>query len=138
MRIRDEELLRQQLRDAGLRVTGSRIAVLGALRRAGQPLSHADAFDLVAGRGWNRTTIWRNLLDLAKAGLARRFDLGDHVWRFEAQPAVEQEQHPHFVCTSCGIVECLDGVSVTIQQAPKALRSRAVEIQMRGTCDACA
>lgn len=138
MRVRDEDRLRDDLRAAGLRVTGSRVAVLAALRRAGQPLSHADAYELVAGRGWNRTTIWRNLLDLSKAGLARRFDLGDHVWRFEAQPEAEAEQHPHFVCTSCGTVECLDGVSVTIQQAPRSVRSRAVEIQMRGTCDACA
>jgi Fur family ferric uptake transcriptional regulator len=126
-----------ELRTRGLRATGSRRAVLAALRRSAQPLTHAAACEQVAGRGWNRVTIWRNLLDLVRVGLARRFDLGDHVWRFEAQPAADPA-HPHFVCTSCGIVECLDGVSVSIQQAPKSLRSRAVEIQMRGTCDACA
>ena len=43
------------------------------------------------------------LLGLTEAGLARRADLGDHVWRFEAiDPNHVDDGHPHFVCSVCG------------------------------------
>jgi Fur family ferric uptake transcriptional regulator len=133
----DDAELRAELRAGGLRATSSRVGVLRALRAGRRPLSHNEMEALVAGSGWNRTTVYRNLLDLVRVGLARRFDAGDHVWRFEAQA---QPAHPHFVCDSCGDVQCLPGVSVAIQRppaAPKAVKSRAFAVQLRGTCDRC-
>ena len=133
----DDAELRSELRGAGLRATSSRVAVLRALRGAKRPLSHNEMEALVAGSGWNRTTIYRNLLDLSRGGLARRFDAGDHVWRFEAEA---RDAHPHFVCDSCGDVQCLPGVSVAIQRppaAPKAVKKSAFAVQLRGTCDRC-
>src|SRR6188768_3883257 len=98
--------LRDAIRGAGLRATPSRIAVLGLLRASDHAVSHGDVADRLSGDPWDRATIYRNLTDLADAGLARRTDLGDHVWRFEAVAAGHgAESHPHFVCTSCGTVE---------------------------------
>ncbi|MCC6670902.1 MAG: transcriptional repressor [Planctomycetes bacterium] len=135
----DVHALRAEVRRAGLRATAARIAILQALRRATAPVSHADMEALFTGRGWDRTTFYRNLLDLARAGLARRTDLGDHTWRFEAvQPGQDGDPHAHFVCGSCGVVECLDDVRISVgKAAPRALRERHVEIQVRGTCDRC-
>jgi Fur family ferric uptake transcriptional regulator len=135
------EAIRQALRQAGLRATPSRIAVLEYLQRARGPVSHPDlvaAFDTSA---WDRTTLYRNLLDLERAGLARRTQLGDRLWRFEpthsSHPAGD---HPHFVCTECGRIECLPQMKVSLSPAragPKALQHRQVEIQLRGCCDDC-
>jgi Fur family ferric uptake transcriptional regulator len=138
------DALRGQLRAAGLRVTHSRVVVLNHLQQAAAPLSHADLIAQLESEGLDRVTIYRNLNDLTEAGLARRTDLGDHVWRFEltrddrGHPAGE---HPHFVCDSCGDVECLPGVSVAIEaphRVPRALRRNAVEVQLKGRCDRCA
>ncbi|MFW5738850.1 MAG: Fur family transcriptional regulator, partial [Myxococcota bacterium] len=86
-------------------------------------------------------TLYRNLLDLARAGLARRKDLGDHIWRFERVYDQEHEtSHPHFVCTICGQVTCMPGLAVALRQRegiPKAVREREVEVEIRGRCDHC-
>ena len=135
----DLETLRAAVRNAGLRATPSRIAVLHLLRSAGSPVSHGDVVAKLASQAWDPATIYRNLTDLSDVGLARRTDVGDHVWRFEAITASHQAAHPHFVCTECGSVECLPDLEyvVTRAKAPRAVRLKRVEIQLRGPCDAC-
>lgn len=134
---RDE--LRAVLRAAGLRVTPSRLAVLELLRATGAPVSHGDVSDRLAAQAWDRATIYRNLIDLAEAGLARRTDVGDHIWRFEAVNAGHDQRHPHFVCTECGGIECLPQTELAVRRsrAPRAVKQRKVEVHVRGICDAC-
>jgi len=132
--------LRGAIRGSGLRATPSRVAVLGLLRGGATPLSHGDVADRLADQAWDRATIYRNLTDLAEAGLLRRTDLGDHVWRFEAVDAAHAaSQHPHFVCTECGSVACLPELELTLRRgkARRAFRRDQVEVQVRGRCDAC-
>jgi Fur family ferric uptake transcriptional regulator len=136
-----EESLRQDLHTAGLRATGPRLAVLQLLRRARLPLSHPEVVAALEDRAWDRATLYRNLQDLARCGLARRTDLGDRVWRFEAagrtQPA---HTHPHFVCQDCGQVTCLHDATVHVEsgrKAPRALRTEEFEVQLKGRCDRC-
>lgn len=132
--------MRATLREAGLRATPSRIAVLRLLRASQHPVSHGEVADLLDAEPWDRATIYRNLTDLADAGLVRRTDLGDHVWRFEAVAAGHgADVHPHFVCTTCGTIECLPDVELALRRSrtPRAVRARQVEVQVRGVCDAC-
>jgi Fur family ferric uptake transcriptional regulator len=132
---------REDLRRAGLRVTGARLAVLGALRARSSPASHAELAATLTGRALDRATVYRNLVELVKAGLARRRDLGDHVWRFEAAaPLPGGRDHPHFLCTTCGSLECLDTLKISLKRAarvPRALRDDTVEILVKGLCDSC-
>lgn len=138
--------LKTRLRDAGLRATASRIAVLECMIAAHGPLTHADVCEKLADAGFDRATVYRNLADLTDAGLMRRSDLGDHLWRFElkAEGAHEDhaadEIHPHFVCTECGNVACLPDGAVTIaavKGSPRALKAGKVDIQVRGACNDC-
>jgi len=138
------EELRAQIRDAGLRVTAPRVAVLQRLHDAQAPTTHAELADALSPNGWDRATIYRNLTDLTDAGLLRRTDLGDHVWRFELVAQGEgghtPETHPHFVCTDCGDVTCLPDGVVEVHAGrgvPRALRGQSVEIQLKGRCDRC-
>lgn len=139
----DRETLVALIRGAGLRVTSSRVAVLSALRESTAPLSHADVASKLEHLGVDRTTVYRNLIDLAEAGVLHRSDVG-HTWRFElASRDAEHEaaQHPHFVCTDCGKVACLPAGTVALKAVrggPSALRRGNLEIQLRGLCDACA
>ena len=114
------------MRDAGLRCTSARLAVLQHLLAARGPMTHAEVAAALADRGFDRATIYRNLTELTEARLVSRMELGDHVWRFEIRRSRAgpgpQDDHPHFVCTSCGEVSCLDGVQVAI--TPKPGRSR--------------
>jgi Fur family ferric uptake transcriptional regulator len=134
--------LQAEIRAHGMRSTGSRVAVLAYLSEASAPLSHTEIFEALAGRGFDRATIYRNLVDLADVGLLTRSDLGDHVWRFERKRATagHSEDHPHFVCTDCGDVKCLPDLAVKVVPAsgtPRALRTRQVAVQVKGRCDDC-
>ena len=139
----DRESFVAMIRGAGLRVTSSRIAVLSALRDAATPLSHADVAAQLEHLGVDRTTVYRNLIDLAEAGVLRRSDVG-HTWRFELAARDDHHdagQHPHFVCTDCGKVACLPAGTVAVRPqrgVPGALRRGNLEIQLRGQCDGCA
>ena len=135
--------LQALLRAAGLRSTAPRVAVLRHLKDIDAPLSHGEIFDALGSAGFDRATLYRNLMDLAEKGLIGRTDLGDHVWRFEIRKQIAGHtiEHPHFVCTDCGTVSCLTDTSVRIARgnsSPRSLAGRDVAVQIRAICDACA
>lgn len=138
------DALKATIRNAGLRSTAPRIAVLRRLSAASTPISHSELVDVLASDGMDRTTVYRNLVDLTEVGLVSRTDLGDHVWRFELKRGKgngDDGRHPHFTCTDCGVVSCLPEVTLKVKQGkgvPRALTKQQVEIQLRGQCDTCA
>ena len=137
------ESIRASLAKAGLRKTAPRLAVLKKLIEAKGPMSHSDMVEMLSPDGFDPTTIYRNLKDLADVGLVSRRDLGDHTWRYELTQnagAHHGKAHPHFFCEECGSVACLDTSKVNISAGPGAPRSigkGGVEIQVKGLCDRC-
>ena len=144
------EAVRDRIRGAGLRCTSARVAVMQHLETATGPLTHADVSEALAHLGFDRATIYRNLTELTEAALVARVELGDHVWRFEAKRAGgghKGDDHPHFVCTTCGEVSCLDDVQVAITprsddkkaaKKPAAGRIGSVtEVLLKGRCEQC-
>jgi Fur family ferric uptake transcriptional regulator len=135
--------LQAEIRAHGIRSTAPRVAVLAHLSDAAAPLSHTEIHEALADRGYDRATIYRNLVDMAEAGLLVRSDLGDHVWRFERRKQGRSGHpggHPHFVCVDCGEVSCLPELAVKVvaaSGAPKALGTKQVEVQVKGRCDEC-
>jgi Fur family ferric uptake transcriptional regulator len=133
---------RELLRGAGLRSTTCRVAVLQHLSTATGPASHADVADELVPEGFDKSTIYRCLVEMAEAGLVLRHDLGDHVWRFEFRRGDTHDQceHAHFMCVDCGKVECLSDVEVVISptsQSRSNLNSQVTEILLKGHCAAC-
>ncbi len=129
---------REQLREAGLRATRARLDVLDLLQRSAGPMSHPDVAAALSAATHDRATLFRNLNDLAAAGLLRRFDAGDHVWRFELITAEDGPPHPHFFCTDCGDVQCLEPLEVRMAgKGPQSVTAGRFEVQLRGLCDAC-
>jgi Fur family ferric uptake transcriptional regulator len=135
------ERLRQRIRAAGLRCTAARLTVLHHLVNATGPLTHAEVSDAVSHAGFDRATIYRNLTELTEAGLVARMELGDHVWRFELRrPPRDRkgpENHPHFLCTTCGEVSCLEDVHVSIAPRERSGIHSVREVLLKGTCGAC-
>jgi Fur family ferric uptake transcriptional regulator len=126
------------------------VAVLHHLETAPGPLTHAEVSESLHHLGFDRATIYRNLTELTEAGLASRVELGDHVWRFEAKRAGgghKGDDHPHFVCTTCGEVSCLDEVQVAITPRPGAGKrakretggriGSVTEVLLKGRCEQC-
>jgi Fur family ferric uptake transcriptional regulator len=135
------ERIRQRIRAVGKRATPGRIAVIQCLLEVARPMTHADLADRLEPEGFDRASLFRNLMDLTEVGLLSRTDLGDHVWRFYlGDLETEVHHHPHFVCVACGQTLCLENVEVSIKagrRAPRSVRERQAEINIRGRCDDC-
>ncbi|MEN0109379.1 MAG: transcriptional repressor [Planctomycetota bacterium] len=133
---------KQRVREAGLRATAARIAVVRELARQSRPASHGEVVDALADLGFDQSTLFRCLNELADAGLVARLDLGDHVRRFELTTAATNGavEHPHFMCTSCGELSCLSGyeIRVTPKEGGDARPIGSVsEVLVRGVCARC-
>ena len=137
----DQDSLLAEIRGAGLRATASRVAVLNLLHEAHRPMSHGELVDALADETWDQSTLYRNLMDLAEAGLLRRSEFGDHTWRFEVACGHGHSDHTaHFLCRVCGAIDCLTDLVLTPRpgdRLPKALQTGDIEVQITGCCDGC-
>jgi Fur family transcriptional regulator, ferric uptake regulator len=131
--------LKAVLKDSGLRATQARMAVLGHFFVVTGPQTHGQVADSLHDRGFDRTTVYRNLIELSEAGLLSRMELGDHVWRFELSGPPSDPSHPHFVCIDCGEVSCLSELNLNSTLLDEKLRGirDVTEVLLKGHCKAC-
>jgi Fur family ferric uptake transcriptional regulator len=130
----------QSLRQAGLRVTHQRVAVLDAVRR----LPHADTDSLItavrAETGEiSHQAVYDVLRVLTEAGLVRKIQPLGTVPRYESRVG---DNHHHVVCRTCGAiadVDCALGETpcLTASDASGFVIDEA-EVIYWGTCPACA
>ncbi|MEI7984489.1 MAG: Fur family transcriptional regulator [Armatimonadota bacterium] len=136
----DEKSLHDCIRNAGLRVTAPRLAVLTAVQGDGQ---HRDAEAIaVASRERLGTlstqAVYDNLHALVEAGLVRRIQPSGHPARYEARVG---DNHHHIVCRQCGAttdVDCTIGEAPCLE--PSAVHGFVVEeaeIIFWGVCPQC-
>ncbi len=132
----DVDGIRELLRAKGLRATPARIAVVNFLDGSGHPRTHLEVTEKLVKSGFEKSTIFRALGDLTEAGLLRKMELGDHVWRFERVGSEAGETaHPHLLCIDCGSIQCLDDNQVEL----KAARSvgQIEDVLLKGRCPEC-
>jgi Fur family ferric uptake transcriptional regulator len=92
--------------------------------------------------GFDQSTIYRCLTELAEAGLLARLDLGDAVRRFEllAKKASGVSEHPHFLCVDCGKIQCLSDFTfrLSARRGGAASPGEVTEVLVKGHCTNCA
>ena len=126
------------IREAGLRATPARIATLKLLHQATSPLTHAEVAEKLQDLGVDKATVFRNLNDMVTAGILRRTELGDRVWRFELVEDDHGSAHPHFVCVDCGTVSCMHEIKLTAGSMRLSEEfGEVTEILLRGHCNDC-
>ncbi|MDO8144699.1 Fur family transcriptional regulator [Isoptericola sp. 178] len=135
----DDPAERQLLRDAGLRVTGVRLAVLRALGEH----QHSTADTVVRAVRAELGTVsvqavYDSLHALADADLLRRMEPAGHPARYERRVG---DNHHHIVCRACGAVADVD---CTVGHAPCLLPSDdhgftvdLAEVTFWGLCPPC-
>jgi len=127
------------IRDAGLRVTAPRVAVLDAVHAH----PHADTDTLIRAvrsdlRVVSHQAVYDVLRVLTAAGLVRRIEPPGSVARYEARVG---DNHHHLVCRSCGAVEDVD---CAVGEAPcltaaddRGYAIDEAEVVYRGLCPRC-
>ncbi len=138
----DAAWAKQLLRERSLRATAARVAVLKFLAATNGPLSHAEVVEELADFGFDQSTLFRCLNEIADAGLVSRLDLGDQVRRFELRETSDKTEftHPHFMCVDCGELSCMNDFKVQISPSRGPRREKLgtiTEIMIRGRCGQC-
>jgi Fe2+ or Zn2+ uptake regulation protein len=132
--------LEERLRDAGLRVTSSRVAVLRVLSVADDHPRVDQVIERVRLGGLSIST--QAAYDVCEAlrekGLARRIALAGGPARYEARAG---DKHHHLVCRSCGLtvdVDCVNGAAPCLD-APDAAGFAVdeAEVTFWGLCPKC-
>jgi Fe2+ or Zn2+ uptake regulation protein len=129
----------QLLREAGLRVTKPRVAVIGALRE--HPHSGADTVLGVVRRrlGTVSTQAVYDVLNVfAERGVARRIQPTGSVARYELRSG---DNHHHVVCRVCGTVgdvDCATGSAPCLEPSTThGFLIDEAEVTYWGTCPTC-
>ena len=94
------------LREAALRVTRPRVAVLGAVQRH----PHADTESIIGAvrrelPDVSHQAVYDSLHTLTAVGLVRRIQPSGSVARYESRV---DDNHHHVVCRSCGVIADVD------------------------------
>lgn len=125
-----------RIRDAGLRVTQARIAVLDTLARLG---GHRTADDLIRdlerrGVAVARASVFNVLDDLTEAGIATIAEAGPGVTYYEMTAAA----HDHLVCRVCGGIFDVPRPDVGAPPLDAGIGTADdATVVYRGTCVAC-
>jgi Fur family transcriptional regulator, stress-responsive regulator len=131
----------QRLRDAGLRVTSPRIAVLEALDDAGGHITAEQVRQAALARlgSVSVQAVYDILGALTAAGLIRCLETPGHPARFEARVG---DNHHHFICRACGRtidIDCATGEApcLTPSALPSGFTATEAEVTYWGTCSNC-
>jgi Fur family transcriptional regulator, peroxide stress response regulator len=132
--------LRQMCVTRGLRLTPQRDVLLRALS---ETTGHPTADDLVKKvrkvlPTVSHATVYRNVQQLARAGLISTLERSGAAVQFELNP----EHHHHFMCRRCGQVwdVYLDQVAVTLDRQRSPLNGFRIDrrdVQLHGLCARC-
>jgi Fur family ferric uptake transcriptional regulator len=130
------------IRDAGLRCTAARVTVVQHLAGVAIPQSHSDVTGALEHFGFDQSTIYRCLTELAEAGILARLELGDSVRRFELRHSSTTagfSDHPHFMCVDCGSIVCLDDFTFRLSPRKRGMAppGQIVEVVLKGHCAGC-
>jgi len=133
------EQLIKKLREMGLRVTPSRIAVLVALSQH----PHADTESVIESvrnqlGSVSSQAVYNVLSALVEIGLVRRIEPAGSVGLYELRVA---DNHHHVVCRNCGLVQDIDCVlgkrpCLTPKESYGFLLDEA-EVTFWGVCPGC-
>ncbi|MGB0680072.1 MAG: Fur family transcriptional regulator [Polyangiales bacterium] len=133
--------VKAMLRAAGLRATGPRLAVVSLLGNSGRPLSCSEVIRGLGQVDWDSATVYRNLTRLTESGLARIVSRADGMARYELAHSAQgaTHAHPHFLCTECGAVSCLNIPEIRLPQIPEPWRASVqhATLQLQGRCPDC-
>ena len=127
----------EPLRQAGLKSTPGRRAVLEVLAKTASPLSPEQIQTKVGSEVCDRATVYRILESLGEAGLVQRVILAGKTLYL---PEESSHHHHHIVCRKCCSTVCLDECLISpLEKKARQLGFDDIRhsLQLTGLCSKC-
>ncbi len=138
---RSDEMLQTALtrmRESRLRVTAPRRALLHILTAEHGPFSIDELHRRLPEDRCDVVTVYRSVAAMEEAGLVRRCDFGDGVYRYEFDHG--DRHHHHLICRRCTRVETLDlCVADTLERLAREMGYQELShvMEVFGVCPGC-
>ena len=148
-------------KDADLKSTASRLAVVTVLTKNNFPLTHQGLLKQLAD-DFDRVTLYRVLDWLLQHHVIHRIAGEDRAWRFQlnassaqttstndtkryssgtvpsSKKMLNQHSHAHFECSECGKIFCLDDFQPKLSSSiPAQFTVDSIELNIKGKCAEC-
>ena len=126
-----------------IRETPIREVVVKVITVSCHPLSASEILKSVRRQiSINKVTLYRILDLLVEKGVIRKLTSGDRAFRYGIIGKRDHTDHAHFVCTECGVMECLDPdvISFDLKAPHNKIAGNVisnVEIIAEGMCQRC-
>ena len=135
MKSQDREL-KKLLREAGLRVTQNRLAVMQMLRKRQKPVTVQDVIAGLKSIAPDQVTIYRILRSLVEADLVREVYVTKGVSSYEL---ADRPHHHHLICEKCGFVEDVHDCCDNPKPANTSFKTITHHnLEFMGICENCA
>lgn len=137
----DQNLLKNQLRETGLRATPSRLAVLQLLQQSAKPMDVSTIIEsFPTSHQPDQATIYRILESFTAAGLVKKVMFDTSSTWYEIASLAE---HHHAICTNCRRIEDIPGCPAAAMENTVLKHSGFASIdnhsvEFFGLCKACA
>lgn len=150
MKTKDEhqnlnELVVAKMKDAGLRMTQSRLKILQLLEGTQKSVSPSEIFSLLQKKfksnDFDRVTVYRILEKLEELEIVH--SVGDGKYIYCTHQACGHDKHFIAICIKCGSVKDVGGTAKTLQVLADFLQQEAQfrmtndSIVVRGLCSKC-
>lgn len=120
-----------------LKNTGCRKCIIVALQDTNTALSENDIKTLMPDL-FDRVTFYRSMKTLEDADIIHRIVLHDASVKYALNHTlIEKDNHPHFHCTKCDDVVCLESQVSVLQNIPSGFSIETSQILLEGICPTC-
>lgn len=129
-----------ELRDADLKVTRVRLAVLKLFESADKPVDVAEVINYLRQNKIKAdpATAFRIIKNFTDRGLTRQISFHEGKFRYEL---ADQTEHHHFVCENCGAIEDISDCKIeTLEKnifKKKGLIIKRHSLEFFGICKNC-
>ena len=123
--------------------TPHRLRVLQLIGNSPAPLGYKEIYKALQEdrHPINRVTLYRILDLLVEKRLVERIGSGARVPCYGPAPNAHHPPHPHFYCSVCGSMKCLDPRSLPVDvgaiQDAYPVQIQKIEIRLDGICGNC-
>ncbi len=139
------ELVLTKMKDAGLRLTQSRLKILQLLEGTHKSMSSSEVFSQLQKKfkseEFDRVTVYRILEKLEELEIVH--SVGDGKYIYCTHQACGHDKHFIAICVRCGVVSDVGGTAKTLQVLSEFLEQEAKfrmtndSIVVRGLCQKC-
>jgi Fur family ferric uptake transcriptional regulator len=126
----------------GLEPTSGRMRVLEVIGNNPAPVNAQDIYATVRRTAAiNRVTVYRILDILVEKGVVERLSGGGRSLMYGIAPNEHHPAHPHFRCTTCGGMQCLqpNTLKMDLRGIERSFvgEVQSVEVRVDGICRQC-